>query len=71
MYSLDDGKRKGVGSGMGLFLTECGPLAEDSAAKLKGGQLNLYLYSYSVLFYPPRLEFVPDWPAVSVSSWQQ
>jgi hypothetical protein len=26
---------------------------------------------YCVLFSPLRLKFVPDWPAVSVSSWQQ
>jgi hypothetical protein len=70
MYTLDEGKRKGAGSGYGAF-PECGPLAKSSATKLKRGQLNLY--SYSVLFFtpPPRLKFVPDWPAISVSSWQQ
>jgi hypothetical protein len=35
----------------------CGPLAEDSAAKLKKGQLNVCTV-YGVLFYPLRLKFV-------------
>jgi hypothetical protein len=24
-----------------------------------------------VFFFPPRLLFAPDWPAISISSWQQ
>jgi hypothetical protein len=54
MYKLDEGV---VGSGMGLFLIE-GPwaLTEDSAAKLKRGQLHVctaYLYTvYGVIISP-------------------
>ncbi len=53
-----------VGSGVGLFLI--GPLAEDSATKLKRGQLNVctvHVYSFPPLW----LKFVPGWPAISVS----
>ena len=56
---------------MELFLL-CRPLSEDSATKLKRGQLNVctvYVYCVwcTVLFSPLRLKFVPDWPAISVS----
>ncbi len=45
------------------------PLAEDSATKLKRGQLNVCtMYVYGVLFSPLRLKFVPGWPAISVRS---
>jgi hypothetical protein len=50
---------------------DCGPLAEDSATKLKRGELNvvLCLYTvYGVLFSPLWLKFVPGWPAISGSS---
>ena len=42
-----------VGSGMGLF-PDCGPLAEDSATKLKRGQLNVCVpyYVWCSLFPP-------------------
>jgi hypothetical protein len=40
MCTLDEGKRKGVGEWYVAF-PECGPLAKDSAAKLKRGQLNV------------------------------
>jgi hypothetical protein len=47
---------------------DCGPLPEDSAAKLKRGQINVFtVYLYGVLF-SSWLKFVPDWPAISVSS---
>ncbi len=39
--TVDEGKGKGAGSGIGAF-PECGPLAQDSATKLKRGQLNVY-----------------------------
>jgi hypothetical protein len=42
---------------------DCGPLAEDSATKLKRGQLNVCTV-YGVLFSPLRLKFVPDWPEI-------
>jgi hypothetical protein len=46
MYWLDDGV---VGSGMGPFLIMDGPLAKDSAAKLKRSQLNVCTV-YCILF---------------------
>ncbi len=68
IYSLDEGKRKGVGSGYGAF-PECGPVAKSSATKLKRGQLNLCVYIQCTLSLP-GLKFVPDWSAISFSSWQ-
>jgi hypothetical protein len=47
-----------------------GPLAEDSATKLKGGQLNVCTV-YGVLFSLLWLKFVPGWPAISISSCQE
>ncbi len=51
------------------------PLAEDSATKLKGCQLNVcpvYAYTvYVVLFSPLLLKSEPGWPAISVSTSQQ
>ncbi len=41
-----------------------GPLVEDSASKLKKGQLNVCTM-YGVLFSPLWLKFVPGWPAIS------
>ncbi len=54
------------GSFMGPIMI-CGPLAEDYAAEIKMRQLNVGTV-YGVLFSPLRLKFVPDWPAISVSS---
>jgi hypothetical protein len=52
-----------------------GPLAEDSATKLKGCQLNVctvYAYTlYGVLFSLLWLKSGPGWPAISVSTDQQ
>ncbi len=52
-----------------------GPLAEDSATKLKGCQLNVctaYAYTvYGVLFSPLWLKSEPGWPVISVSTSQQ
>ncbi len=46
-----------------------GPLAKDSATKLKRGHLNVCtVYVYCVLFSPLWLKLVPGWPAISVSS---
>ncbi len=47
---------------------DCGPLAEDSAAKLKRDQLNVCQYCVWCTLFPPGLKFVPDWPAISVCS---
>jgi len=46
---------------------DCGPLAKDSAANLKMGQLSVCTVE-GVLFFPLWLKFVPDWPAISVGS---
>jgi hypothetical protein len=52
------------GSDMGLFMI-WGPLAEDSATKLK----RCVLYNlYGILFSPLWLKIVPGCPAISVSS---
>jgi hypothetical protein len=63
-----------LGSGTVWGFPDWGPLAEDSALKLKGGQLNVctvYLYSVRYSSPPPLwVKFVPGWPAISVSSWQ-
>jgi hypothetical protein len=42
------------------------PLAEDSATKLKRGQL-IVCTVYGVLFSPLGLKFVLGWPAISIS----
>jgi hypothetical protein len=51
---------------MGLFLI--GPLAEDSATKLKRSQLNVCTVYGVVLFSLLSLKFVPGWPAIFVST---
>ncbi len=54
-----------------------GQLAEDSATKLKRGQLNVctvyvyVLYGVRYSFPPLWLKFVKGWPAISVSICQQ
>jgi hypothetical protein len=61
--------------GLFFFFLDWGLLAEDSATKLKGCQLNVctvYAYTvYGVLFSPLWLKSEPGWPAISVSTSQQ
>jgi hypothetical protein len=48
---------------------DCGPLAEDSSAKLKMGQLSVCTVE-GVLFFSLWLKFVPDWPAISTFTFK-
>jgi hypothetical protein len=70
MYRLDEGS----GSEWYGAFPDCGPQAEDSAAKLKRSQLIVCTLhrctcTVSVYSFPPAAKFfLPDWPAVSVSS---
>jgi hypothetical protein len=51
-----------------------GPLAEDSAAKLKRSQLNvctMYVFCVRCTLFPLWLKSVPGWPAFSVSTFLQ
>jgi hypothetical protein len=61
MYTLDEGKRKGVMELCGAF-SECVPLAVDSTVKLKRGQINVCTVCTVYSYTPSRLKFVPDWP---------
>jgi hypothetical protein len=57
---------------MGLF-PNWGPMAEDSAAKIKRSQLNVctvYVYCVRCTLSPPLwLKSEPGWPAISVSRY--
>jgi hypothetical protein len=55
------------GSGMHGAFPDRGPLAEDSAAKLKKSQLNVCTV-YGVLFSPLWLKLMQDWPVIYVST---
>ena len=70
MYTLDEGNRKVVESGMGLFLS-VGHWQKIWPQNSKGANSMCVLCTYCTLFSPLWLKFVPDWPAISVSSLQQ
>jgi hypothetical protein len=67
MYTLDEGKRKGVGSGMGLFLS-VGHLPKDLVAKIQKEPTKCVYCKCWVNSFPPGLKFVLDWQAISFSS---
>ncbi len=65
MYTLDEGKRKGVGSAIELFL-------QDSAVKLKSGRLNVCTVYVTVNCFPPVAEIFAgvgrQFPSVACNS---
>jgi hypothetical protein len=63
------GARNLVGIGLYGAFPDCGPLAEDSAAKLKKSQLIVCTVNSTMYSFPPLwLKLVEDWPVISVST---